>query len=195
MKTTKAFGRILISLALAVSVGAPAAARDSGGDDYDAARPGVTFGGRAMYFRPKQADGGSLNGGAQLRFHLTPVIAVEASADYRQNEFEGTTVDVIPAQGSLMLYLAPGLGVSPYLLGGLGWYYTHVKGSGGKTNHRFGPHAGAGLEVALNRRWSVDGSYRYLWTQDLQAPTRAHPAGRNFSDNGFMLTTALNHRF
>lgn len=34
-----------------------------------AAQPGVTFGGRATYFKPEAADGGTLSGGAQLRFH------------------------------------------------------------------------------------------------------------------------------
>lgn len=43
-----------------------------------------------------------------------------------------------------------------YILGGVGWYYTHVQGSNGSTN-RYGPHAGAGLEVALDRHWSIDG--------------------------------------
>lgn len=104
-------------------------------------------------------------------------------------------MDIFPLQASLLLYLAPRWAVSPYLLGGVGWYYTHVSGSGGATDHRYGPHAGAGLEAAIARHWSIDGSYRYLWAQSLNAPTTANPAGRNFSDNGFMLTTALNYRF
>ena len=49
--------------------------------------------------------------------------------------------------------------------------------------------------MALARHWTIDGSYRYLWTQSLTAPTTASPAGKNFSDNGFMLTAALNYRF
>lgn len=176
-------------------LGTSAMAQDAGNDDYYAARPGVTLGGRAAYYRPKDADSGTLNAGAQIRFHFTQVIAVEGSGDYRRNRFEGTNVDIFPLQASLLLYLAPRWAVSPYLLGGVGWYYTHVQGSGGVTNHRYGPHAGAGLEAAFARHWSIDGSYRYLWTQSLTAPTTAHPAGRNFSDNGFMLTAALNYRF
>ena len=163
-------------------------------NDLIASRPGVTFGGRAAYYRPKDADHGTLNGGAQLRLHLTSAVAVEGSADYRQNKFGGTTVDVVPVQASLMLYLAPNWVVSPYILGGVGWYYTHVQGSNGSSN-RYGPHAGAGLEVALDRHWSIDGSYRYLWAQSLTSPTTTSPAGKNFSDNGFMLTAALNYRF
>ena len=163
------------------------------GDTPQASIPGVTLGGRASYFRPKDADSGSLYGGAQLRGHITSVVAVEASADYRQNKYGGTVVDVYPVQASLLLYLAPSWVVSPYILGGVGWYHTHIRD--GATSERYGPHAGAGLEIALARHWTIDGSYRYLWTQSLTAPTTTSPAGKNFSDNGFMLTAALNYRF
>ena len=182
-----------LTLALVATLGIGASAASTDGDDMHASLPGVTLGGRAAYYRPKDADRGTLNGGAQLRLHLTSVVAVEGSADYRQNKFGGTTVDVVPVQASLMLYLAPRWVVSPYILGGVGWYYTHIQGDG--TTHRYGPHAGAGLEVALAQHWSIDGSYRYLWTQSLTAPTTASPLGKNFSDNGFMLTAALNYRF
>jgi opacity protein-like surface antigen len=191
MKTARC---TLLTLVLAAT--GPFGARPAASEDNDlhAARPGVTVGGRASYARPKDADSGSMSGGAQVRFHLTSVIALEGSGDYRQNEYGGTKVDVIPAQASLLLYLAPTWTASPYLLGGVGWYYTHVHGSG-RSDNRYGPHAGGGLEVALHRHWSVDASYRYLWTQSLNAPTVASPAGRDFSDNGFMLTGALNYRF
>lgn len=182
------FGVLLIAAALA-----PRGAF-ADGDSLQASQPGVTFGGRAAYYRPKDADHGTLNGGAQLRLHFTSVLAVEGSVDYRQNSFASTTVDEVPVQLSAMLYLMPSAIFSPYILGGVGWYYTHIQGFNTSTN-RFGPHAGAGVEVALAPHWTVDGSFRYLWTQSLTAPTTASPAGKNFSDNGFMLTTALNYRF
>ena len=181
----------VIAILAAVALAPCAASAD--GDEVHASQPGVTLGGRAAYYRPKDADHGTLNGGAQVRLHITSVIAVEGSADYRQNKFAGTTVDVFPVQASLMLYLSPNWLISPYILGGVGWYYTHVQD--GSTTNRYGPHAGAGVEVALARHWTIDGSYRYLWTQSLDAPTTTSPAGKNFSDNGFMLTAALNFRF
>jgi opacity protein-like surface antigen len=186
----KMTGAFLVILAAAALAPRPASAD---GDDLHAARGGVTFGGRASYDRPKDADHGTLDGGAQLRLHITSVIAAEASADYRQNKYGGTVVDVYPLQASLLLYLTPSWIFSPYILGGVGWYHTHIHGGG--STERYGPHAGAGLEVALNRHWSIDGSARYLWTQSLTAPTTTSPAGKNFSDNGFMLTAALNYRF
>ena len=187
------FVGVFAILAAAALAPRAASADSAAGDDLHASRPGVTLGGRAAYYRPKESDGGTLNGGAQLRLHITSVIAVEGSADYRQNKFGATTVDVFPVQASLMLYLAPNWVASPYILGGVGWYYTHVQN--GATSNRYGPHAGAGLEVALSRQWSIDGSARYLWAQSLKAPTTTSPAGRDFSDNGFMLTAALNYRF
>jgi opacity protein-like surface antigen len=164
-------------------------------DDVPAASmPGVTFGGRAAYYRPKDADEGTMSGGAQIRFHLTSVVAIEGAADYRQSRFGGTVVDVYPVTTSLMLYLAPTIPVSPYILGGVGWYYTHAHGTSGN-DHRFGPHAGAGLEAALGRHWTIDASWRYLWAQSLRAPTTANPAGRDFSDEGYAVTAGLNYRF
>jgi opacity protein-like surface antigen len=183
---------LLAALTLFALAAPPARAAD---DDLSASRAGLTFGGRAAYYRPKGADNGSMFGGGQIRLHITPVLALEGSADYRQNEFGGTTVDVYPVQGSLLIYLTPHSMFSPYILGGAGWYHTHVRGPNESTTNRYGPHAGAGLELALAKNWTIDGSWRYLWTQDLTAPTAASPLGKNFSDNGWMVTAALNYRW
>jgi opacity protein-like surface antigen len=190
-RTVRAAQAVLILTVVSL---APRGAAAQATDVAPASMGGVTFGGRAMYFRAKNQNSGDLSGGAQLRLHLTSVLAVEGSADYRQNKYGGTVVDVYPVQASLLLYILPSLPVSPYILGGVGWYNTHVQGQSGHTD-RYGPHAGAGIEAALGRHWTVDADARYLWTQSLTAPTTAHPAGDNFSDNGFMITTALNYRF
>lgn len=159
-------------------------------------RRGLSIGGRAAYYRPKGADHGSLAEGAQVRLHFTPVWALEGSADLRQDQFGGTKVDVIPLQLSLMVYiLPPGYRTAPYLLAGGGWYYTHVSGPFEHSGFRFGPHAGGGVEFFLDRSWSLDGSYRYLWTEDIHSQNLAHPLGQNFSDKGFMLTAAVNYIF
>ncbi|HEX4047069.1 MAG TPA: porin family protein [Elusimicrobiota bacterium] len=185
----------VVAAALLAAAALSPRAASADGESVPASRPGITLGGRATYDRPKDADDGTLNGGAQLRLHLTQVVAVEGSVDYRQSKFGGTTVDAYPVQASLLLYLAPSWIVSPYILGGVGWYHTHVRGPNGTSTDRYGPHAGAGLEIALAKHWTIDGSYRYLWAQDLTAPTTTSPAGKNFSDHGYMLTAALNYRF
>jgi opacity protein-like surface antigen len=182
----------LIGVLAAVACLTPAASAD---DATVGPEAGVSLGGRAMYYRIAGDDHGTLSGGAQLRLHFTSVLALEGSADYRQETLNGHTIDVYPVQASLLVYLFPGFPVSPYLLGGGGWYYTHVQGAGNPSQNRFGPHAGAGLEWFIDQNWSVDGDYRYVWNEDIHSQDSAHPFGQNFGDGGFMLTTALNYRF
>ncbi len=184
---------VLACLAVLASVVPARAATDEGVTV--GSRAGVSLGGRAMYFRAKDADDGSLNGGAQLRVHLGPVFAIEGSADFRQDKFGGTTVDSIPAQASLLAYLFPGQRLSPYILGGAGWYYTHVQSPYDSTTHRFGPHAGAGVEWFLNRHWSVDADGRYVWLSRFRTQDAAHPLGRDINPSGYMLTAGLNYFF
>lgn len=183
--------RWLAGLLLAAAALAPAGAfaEDSGG----IAR-GFSIGGNATYFRAKDADHGNVSPGLQVRAHLGDMLALEGAIDYRKEQFGATVVDVYPVQASLLVYLMPESRVTPYVLGGGGWYFTHVR-SPDHTQYRFGPHVGAGLKVSLDRTWSVDGSYRYLWTTDVHSTNAAHPAGQNFSDNGYMLTAGLNYHF
>ncbi|MBI3547528.1 MAG: porin family protein [Elusimicrobia bacterium] len=179
----------LLAAALAILIVDPLFA-DSG---LSTSRGGATLGGRGMYFRAKDADTGTWSGGAQLRFHLSRVLGLEGSIDYRQSRFAGTMVDVYPVQASILVYLLPDLPLTPYLLGGGGWYYTQLRGH--DAQHRFGPHAGAGLELFLNNHWSIDGSYRYVWLSDIHSQNSSHPLGTNLRDSGHMVTAALNWRF
>jgi opacity protein-like surface antigen len=186
MKTQRA---VCAALAALVLCAAPRARAD---DDHKS-RAGTTFGLRGMYFNPKGADDGSWSGGAQLRFHMSNALAIEGSADWRQNKFGGTVVDVYPVQASLLVYLLPDLPISPFILGGGGWYYTHVHDQ--PTQNRFGPHAGAGLEFFIDRHWSIDGTYRYVWLSDVNSPNNPNPLRRDYSDSGSMVTAAVNYRW
>jgi opacity protein-like surface antigen len=185
--------RLITGLVLAASVLTPTLAFPA--EAASEIAEGVSLGGRAMYFRPKDASEGTMSGGAQLRMHLSHMLALEGSIDYRRETFGSTVVDVYPVQASLLVYLMPSSRLTPFILGGGGWYYTHVRAPHESTQYRFGPHAGAGLKLSLSKFWSVDGSYRYLWTRDINSEDLAHPAGRHFSDNGYMLTASLNHHF
>ena len=57
--------------------------------------------------------------------------------------------------------------LAPFILGGGSWYYTQVKDSDGfeDRQNRFGQHAGGGLQFFLNRLWSLDDTYRYIWLE------------------------------
>jgi opacity protein-like surface antigen len=191
-------GLMIVILLLSASLsprGLAAQSTNSSGSDASAANGGISLGGRAMYFRPKDADKGTYSGGAQLRVHFLSMFAVEGSIDYRQNTFEHTNTDVFPVQASLLAYLLPNSWISPYILGGAGWYYTHVESPANKTQNRFGPHLGVGLEAFLNHQWSIDGSYRYVWTENINTVDINHPAGRHAVDSGSMVTLGINYHF
>ncbi len=156
-----------------------------------------SIGPRATYSTPKDADKGVWDPGVQARLHLSSALGLEASIDYRKNDFGSlTTVKTYPVQASLLAYLMPGGAVSPFLLGGVGWYYTQVDGPFGysKTTSRFGVHAGAGLEVRLNKALSLDGTYRYIWLEDV-ASKDLNAVDKTYHDSGSMITIALNLLF
>jgi opacity protein-like surface antigen len=181
----------IVAVCVGLTIGANAYAADE--RDLDIGR--FSIGGRAMWFDPKSGDS-SWSGGAQVRFYLLRFLAIEGSADYRQNKFNGTTVHTYPVQVSALLYLLPGWRVSPFVLGGAGWYYTTVDGPGGfdDTQNRFGVHAGGGLQWFISRHFSVDSTYRYVWLEDVASKDQ-NITDKDFRDSGQMVTIGLNYHF
>jgi opacity protein-like surface antigen len=106
--------------------------------------------------------------GGQIRLS-SPRTGIEVSLDRRSESFEllNEKVTETPLQVSLLLRLASG-GVSPYLLGGPGWYRRTVESIDGpddlsvKTTE-FGWHAGGGLEIRPHRHFGLHGDYRYTF--------------------------------
>ncbi len=174
----------------------PSHAQDRDGGLFDQVDIGLlSIGGRAMYFDPK--DGSSeWYGGAQVRLHPSHYFAIEGSADYRRNDFNGTRVHSYPVQVSLLLYPLGTTRLAPFLLGGGGWYYTTVDGPGNfdDTQNRFGAHAGGGLQLFVSRRISLDSTYRYIWLEDIQSRD-ANIVDKDFRDHGHMVTIGLNIHF
>ena len=154
-----------------------------------------SLGGRAVYYDP--IDGSDdWRGGAQARWYLNEVFAIEGSADYRKNDFGDTTVRTFPIQLSGLIYLLPGKRLSPFLLGGGGWYYTDVNGPGGyeDTQQRFGLHGGGGLQLMLSRNWSIDGTYRFVWLERIRTKD-SNAVDKKLQDEGHMVTIGLNYHF
>lgn len=161
------------------------------------AKKALSVGPRASYCTPKDADSGQWAPGVQARVHLTPDLGLEASIDYLKNDFGPlTTVKTIPLQGSLLAYINPGEIVKPFVLGGVGWYYTMVDGPFGYSNSasRFGLHAGLGLEIIMNKSLFLSGTYRHVWLKDV-ASKDASSLSRTYNDSGSMITFALNFVF
>lgn len=181
-----AFGAIMM-----LGVGASAEAAES-----EAARSGLSLGPRFAVIDPKD-DRSRQFGGAQARLHLGPVFGIEASVDARRDRFEGDTkVWTVPVQLSALIYLIPDGPISPFLLAGPGWYYTKVEGPGDfkDTQHRFGLHAGGGLQWFVSRHVSIDGTYRYLWVEEVGSKDAAL-RDKKFDDSGHMFTVGLNFHF
>ncbi|MBX3335762.1 MAG: porin family protein, partial [Nitrospira sp.] len=149
----------------------------------------------ATYFDPKNGDENWFGGG-QVRIHPFHFLAVEGSVDYRRTEINSTKVRTFPVQGSVLLYPFGMKRLSPFILGGAGWYFTNVEGPGDfdKTQHRFGAHAGGGLQLFLTEYVSLDGTYRHIWLEKIESKD-ASLRDKRFEDNGHMVTFGLNVHF
>jgi len=105
--------------------------------------------------------------GGQIRM-LSSRFGFEVSLDRHSESLEiiNQKVTETPIQTSLLLRLATGR-VSPFLLGGPGWYKRSVEPLDGAGNSvsttEFGWHAGIGLEILANRHFGVHGDYRYTF--------------------------------
>lgn len=105
--------------------------------------------------------------GGQVRL-LAPRLGIEVSLDRKteSSELLNTEITDTPIQASLLLRLGSGT-VSPYLLGGPGWYRRSVEALDDPdtrvTTTEFGWHAGIGLEIFASRRFGIHGDYRYTF--------------------------------
>jgi opacity protein-like surface antigen len=107
--------------------------------------------------------------GGQIRLGLSRRIGVELAMDRHSESFDELNRKVIdtPVQASLLLKLGAG-SVSPYLLGGPGWYRKKVEALDGPSDASlnttdFGWHAGGGLEILAGRHFGLHGDYRYTF--------------------------------
>jgi hypothetical protein len=105
--------------------------------------------------------------GGQVRL-LSPRFGLELSLDRRSESFEALNQKATetPIQASLLMRLSSSR-ISPFLLGGPGWYRRTVEpleGGGQKVSStEFGWHAGGGLELLLHRHFGLHGDYRFTF--------------------------------
>lgn len=104
--------------------------------------------------------------GGQVRLRLTPKTIIELSADYKSSTNEALTEKVksLPVQASLLLFPVRAT-ISPYVLGGLGWYsqsVTTVARAGDTQSIReIGYHGGLGAELRAGKHIALHADYRY----------------------------------
>jgi hypothetical protein len=111
--------------------------------------------------------------GGVLRARMSPRTAIELALDWRTviNDSLTERTRDMPFQGSLLLYPVRG-GLSPYLLGGIGWYSQRVQTLDGSdhvlatsTSRHFGYHAGFGGELRAGRHAALHLDYRYKFVR------------------------------
>jgi len=108
--------------------------------------------------------------GGVLRLRTSPKTALEVSFDYRSHLNENLTERIkdYPIQGSLLLYPARTV-VSPYLVGGIGWYSQKVDALqddqviASTTTRKTGYHAGLGTDIWIGRHATIHADYRYTF--------------------------------
>ena len=123
------------------------------------------------YLQARGADRGTWFGGVQARLHFARILAAEASISFHSSRYEDGDVVVtqVPVQLTAFLYPFPDGPIRPYILGGVGWYYTHIQYDDSfstisdETEHFFGVHLGAGVELMLGPRTSLDLNVRYIF--------------------------------
>jgi opacity protein-like surface antigen len=137
------------------------------------------------YLHARDADRGTWFAGAKARLTLVGILAAEASVTFHQNHYEHGDIVVTqyPVQLSAMLFIIPAGPVRPYILGGVGWYYTRTDYKdvlnfiSDTTDHFFGVHLGAGAEIFLGPKVSIDADLRYIF---INATTQQVLVDRNF---------------
>ena len=181
---------VLLAAVLAFPVGAAAY---YGGDTEGSNHSATSIGPRAAYYRLTDAGRSEWGPGVQLRLHGTAAYSLEVSGDRVSYSSQGANVRSTPIQATLLGYFSPDSAASPYLLLGGGWYPTHAAGPY-RAPRLFGPHVGAGLEIIFGKSWSLDGSFRYLWTEVISTSKPNRIYGTDFGERGTMFTVGLNYR-
>jgi opacity protein-like surface antigen len=150
------------------------------------------------YLRARDADRGTWFAGVKARLHVLRFLAAEASITFHQNRYahDDIVVTQYPVQLTAFLYILPVGPIRPYVLGGVGWYYTRTDYRGSlsfienSTSHFFGVHLGAGAEIMLGTHASIDADARYIF---VNATTQQVLDDRNF--NYWQITFGLNFYF
>lgn len=183
---------VLVLLVLAVA--APPAAADAFGLDLGIHGGAVgTDGG----------NGSTFVGGAQARFHLIWLLAIEGRASVYTDSVDSKTlgsIDVknVPFQVSAMVYpiKLPKFGL--YLLGGGTYSSLTVSGSsvtnGDVTQHKWSAHAGAGVDISLGKSISLNGDVRYVFLNADTVDEALGAAAADYNGDFWAATVGLNFK-
>jgi hypothetical protein len=131
--------------------------------------------------------------GAHVRIKFLSMVAIEASVDYRKNMFFADTFKVhsVPALFSIIVYIRPHSTLSPYILGGGGWYVNQVtflvepfKEYNGNVD--FGYHFGGGVELSIIGKIGFHLDYRSIMVDF---------SPLNLKGDGHLITAGMTYYF
>jgi hypothetical protein len=186
--------KILAAAALLAAPQMPAGADEDLAEIREGDFGRLSLGVRYAQFDPEDGDKAEFPG-VQVKWYPSREITLEGSVDGRENDLGGGAgLKVYPVQATVLANILPRKQVKPFLLAGVGWYFTtlEVPGRDDETEDRLGLHAGAGLQYMFSRAWSIDGSYRHIWLEDIEA---GGGTGGEVNDDGPMYTVGLNYHF
>jgi Outer membrane protein beta-barrel domain len=144
------------------------------GVPWEASAQGFGIGPRLSWVRdnlPSDTSAGRFVGGT-LRMRVSKRSALEFTMDYRSETNAAGTARLreTPFQGSLLVYLTPGV-LSPYLIGGYGVYSRKADVMDGPLvvstveDRKTGWHIGLGGELMLGRHAGFFVDYRYRFVR------------------------------
>jgi Outer membrane protein beta-barrel domain len=125
-----------------------------------------------------ELDGGRVFWGGHGRVRAFRYVAGELSAQYREDIFGFNTGEIrlqtFPVQLSGIVYPLAMIPVSPYFVGGIGWYrlkatidgdldLPYVFGQGSVIITETAPHIGVGVEAFIGDHFSIGGDVRKVF--------------------------------
>ncbi len=154
---------IAIILVCVMGLGTSAFAQDS---DDTSTRTGALFGPQVGFSKSPDEEA-TVIFGAALRLKLLPILGIEGSINYHQEDFaaDALTVRSWPVQVTGLIYPLPFL----YGAMGAGWYMTtfdfdpDVPVLDDDTTNEFGWHFGGGLELPLGSVAVLSADLRYVF--------------------------------
>jgi Outer membrane protein beta-barrel domain len=125
-----------------------------------------------------ELDGGRIFWGGHARVRVIKYFAGEFSVQYREDTFGFRNGDIkletFPVQLSGIVYPLAMIPITPYFVGGIGWYrlkatingdldLPFVFGQGSVVITETAPHIGVGLEAFIGDHFSIGGDVRYVF--------------------------------
>jgi hypothetical protein len=148
-------------------------------------------------------DGNSFVGGAQARFHLFWIIGAEARASYYSDSYDlgqlgSVDIENVPFQASAMIYPIKLPKVGVYLLGGGTYSNLKVKGTsvitGEVTEKKWSAHAGAGIDIGLSNRITLNGDVRFVFIDADSVDELVDEAVSDYTGDYWAATIGLNFK-